>query len=768
MSDSERGRGDDPAQPRAAAALFALALLAVYHPLLLGRAMLYRDLTTWTVPARAMLRATFARGELPGWNPWESIGYPIPSDPLYATYYPLSLATLPLPTAWGTSVYFFLHVALGGCGLFALARRVGASPSAAAAGALAWSLSGVVSSEWSVGVRLVTMAWIPWVCATAWDLARAARLGRPLAPAALAMALVGGMTLLSGEVYVALMAAIPAAALAVVAARGVEGPVATVRQRVSRGVGAVLAAGIGALLLAAPMLLPVSRLLGTTARRAAMSRTDLELWSMHPLLLGDLLQPDGILHAWLLAGDAQIRALLSENVFYFSVYLGTTAVALAALAPARRAAAAWTALALTALGLLLALGGHTPLLAVFQGLARPFAHMRTPQKFLLLAHTPFALLVALGAERALRGASLRRLALPLLALGAALLAVRTTFSPRVGALYTLGALGALLRLGLVALAVLAARRWGPRAAIALPLVVALDLGWNAWRIFHWVDPSAFEAEPRLAARVRALATTSGRGAAPARLWRSDRVDQGVPGVFVDDSAVATRARLRAKTNLGTGITVLPGYDVGVPPDADRLAESGRIAAVRLLSVDLALLRASAAPQGLRLVAEVGPGLRLFAVESPLPRAYVAHAAVRDAPPPRRTHLLAEPIVTGQTITLPEHQLGALPSDAPRPPSPCVITSWQEGDVTLRCEAATRGVAVLVEQWSPGWSATVDGRPAAVLRANRIMLGVPVDAGAHTVRLRFETPGQRAGLALGALGLLGCAVVAGWLARRRRG
>lgn len=770
MTEPDPGREDETRRERVGAvAVLVAALLAVYHPLLRGRAMLYRDLSMWTTPARALVREALARGELPGWNPWESLGFPIPADPLFATFYPPALLTLPLPLSWGTSVYMFLHVAIGAAGLWALARRAGASASACAAGALAWGLAGVIDSEWSCGVRMLTAAWFPWACAAAWDLAQAARQGRSVARPALATAVVGAMMVLTGEVYVTLMAAIPMLGSAVAGAWSVTDASVSGRRALGRSLPALAAAGVVALLLSAPAWLPAARLIGTTARGGAMSQGNLDVWSLHPLLLGDLLLPRGLLGAWVFTQDPSLRALLGENVFYLSLYAGVTAWGLALLAFRRRGGAvAWSALAVAAVGLLLALGRYTPLITALRALVPPFAHMRTPQKFILVAHTPFALLVALGADRALRGASRRPIALVVLALGAAVLFVRAGVSPRVGVMYSLSAVGALLRLGALALALLALRRWGRRAALALPAVLALDVGLNAWMIFGWVDPRAFEAQPPLAGVIRRDAHTHDRGAAPPRLWRSERVESVLGDVFIADVATPLRQRLRAKTNVGTGVAVLPGYDAAVNSNVSRLEDSGRIAAVRLLSADFALLRAATPPPGLTFVHPPAPGLFLYAIDAPLPRAFVAHAAALDAAPPRLSHLLTEPVLTGQVVTLQAAELDALAAREPAPRSPCAITRWAAGDVTLRCEAAARGVAVLVEQWSPGWSATVDGRGAQVLRANRMMLGVPVDAGVHTVRLRFETPGQRASLALGALGLVACAGALAWIRRARRG
>jgi hypothetical protein len=74
--------------------------------------------------------------------------------------------------------------------------------------------------------------------------------------------------------------------------------------------------------------------------------------------------------------------------------------------------------------------------------------------------------------------------------------------------------------------------------------------------------------------------------------------------------------------------------------------------------------------------------------------------------------------------------------------------------------------VLNDLLTPGWTATVDGRPAEILPANYLARGVWVEAGQHRVVFRYATPGLALGLALG----IGAALaVAGWgaLTRRRR-
>ncbi|MCE5239430.1 YfhO family protein [bacterium] len=63
------------------------------------------------------------------------------------------------------------------------------------------------------------------------------------------------------------------------------------------------------------------------------------------------------------------------------------------------------------------------------------------------------------------------------------------------------------------------------------------------------------------------------------------------------------------------------------------------------------------------------------------------------------------------------------------------------------------VLVVSQAWYPGWRASVDGKPAPLLRANYAFCAVPVPAGQHHVRLVFAPPLWRLGLLLALAGLI---------------
>jgi uncharacterized membrane protein YfhO len=61
--------------------------------------------------------------------------------------------------------------------------------------------------------------------------------------------------------------------------------------------------------------------------------------------------------------------------------------------------------------------------------------------------------------------------------------------------------------------------------------------------------------------------------------------------------------------------------------------------------------------------------------------------------------------------------------------------------------------VLLDEWTQGWSATVDGVAAPIERADVVFRAVAISAGSHRVELRYRTPGLRSGALLALFGWL---------------
>jgi hypothetical protein len=77
-----------------------------------------------------------------------------------------------------------------------------------------------------------------------------------------------------------------------------------------------------------------------------------------------------------------------------------------------------------------------------------------------------------------------------------------------------------------------------------------------------------------------------------------------------------------------------------------------------------------------------------------------------------------------------------------------------------------GFVILADVNYPGWTLTIDGKPAPILKANRTMRGAAVGAGRHRLVYRYEPRSLRLGASLSAAGLAGLLFASWWAARQR--
>ena len=127
-----------------------------------------------------------------------------------------------------------------------------------------------------------------------------------------------------------------------------------------------------------------------------------------------------------------------------------------------------------------------------------------------------------------------------------------------------------------------------------------------------------------------------------------------------------------------------------------------------------------------------------------------------APPVRDPRRLAW-VETDRPETLARFLSGAAPDPAE------AVTVTRDGPQRVELTAALRspGLVVLADQYYPGWSLAVDGRPAEILRTNRAMRGAVVPAGRHHLVFRYAPRSFRLGLAVSLAGLVGLASLALW-------
>jgi hypothetical protein len=84
-----------------------------------------------------------------------------------------------------------------------------------------------------------------------------------------------------------------------------------------------------------------------------------------------------------------------------------------------------------------------------------------------------------------------------------------------------------------------------------------------------------------------------------------------------------------------------------------------------------------------------------------------------------------------------------------------ILRYDSTIIDLDASFACGGMLVVADAWFPGWTATVDGSRAEILRADRMIRGVMVGGGTHRVVMRYRPGNLYLGILLAALGLLLC-------------
>lgn len=334
--------------------LAALPVLAFGVPALLGHPVWPGDDLTQNFPLRVLAGRQIRGGQLPLFDPYLWSGSPLLASWNAAAAYPLTwlFALLPATAAW--TLNLIVTWAVAGLGMFAFLRALRLAPLASLLGALSFTFAGAMTAQVAHLGLVAGMSWVPVQLLAVLRLSGAATAaGRLRWTGVLAGAF--GLTILAGEpraiddagVIVAVYAAWQSARLG------------------RRWLPAASAAAAGLLLgacLGAVQWLPGLSAVASS-QRGAGSLALFESGSLYPrwlllMLVPDLLGGSGSLGQPVFFGSYN----LAEVTGYVGVFPLVAAAALACrlrLRPRLPDWAVWHLLA--AAGVLLALGGRTPL-----------------------------------------------------------------------------------------------------------------------------------------------------------------------------------------------------------------------------------------------------------------------------------------------------------------------------------------------------------------------------------------------------------------------
>ncbi len=793
--------GDVPPAPRREIvrplAFLLPAVLWLYREAALrGQAFFDRDLHVLWYNQVLAFKRSLAAGAWPVWDPDMAFGFPLWANPNNQVLYPPTWLNLAMPPWTYYTLFVVGHSLFSGLGAYLLGRRLDVSRTGSLLAAAVWISCGPFVSLVSLWNHLAGAAWLPWGM-----LAADRALASPGRARLAWLSIVLAMPILAGSPEVAVMVWCLAGLQALRVMAGIPAGA-----RLGRLLPLAAAAAL-ALALSAGQWLPTLAYLRGTARwnLAAAVRS---YWSIHPLLMLQTLFPVPVGDLPLLPS---VRAALTESrePFLRSLYLGLPALVLAAggwLAPRRGHVRFF--LAVGAVSAVVALGDFTPVFHFLAAAVPPLRTMRFPAKFMIPVALSASFLAGLGLD-AWRSPSRDRRRVALAAVTAAavllpsvLLAAAARLRPDVlGHIFLAAPPGGTSWAELLRPA---ARAMGLSAAAGMA-VLALSLAGGRRPVL--LLPAAL-----LAGAEMFLFSDSLNATAPTRLftYRPPVLEaifrQQGRRIFVYDYLTAPDLSRRHLGREHPYLVLMRGNDPPwiqalsfreylLPPVADAWGIRGSFDADgyglqtrplvelrrRMRSLEgtpayTRLLRLGGVTHVVALHRKGFEGLAgpkvfrgrfsdpilLFSVPDPLPEVYAVGRS-RLAGKDVAAALTSPGFDPGREIVV---EKGPVAEASPDFRGFVGVTDRRPDAVVLEADLSEAGYVVLLDAYGEGWRATVDGRPAEILRANAVFMAVPAGPGRHDIRLIYRPSGLAAGLLLSAAALAALPVLCLW--RRRPG
>jgi hypothetical protein len=713
-------------------------------------ALFYFDITEINYPYRAFFAAELKAGRFSRWCPGLYCGLPLYSESQAGYLHPLKYLFYPWMETWKAfNLDTVCSIWLTGLGSYLwLRRHVG--PTAALSGAAVFGLSGFTWAHFVHTSMINALASVPFVI---WGLEYSWSSGRwrgvVLGACALAFQTFAGhlQDVILTVGLVGLYGLYRAAT-----ERGAAGRL--------RAIGMALALGGLGILLSAVQWVPSKELLDRSPRAAGLSWADLTYASWHPELLPTLVIRE--------AYGTRARHTDWMNGFYpyheMDTYLGLIAIVLAVVgAGGRPGRDRWVTFWVLLVGLsaLFMLGRFTFLFDYANKI--PIARSsREPVRFHLWAAFAVSALVAVGVERLGRseGVSLRAglivagwlvlLSIPIFLTVYAPVWLGASRSNSARNVLQFRWLGHELLIALGRTVFLSAGAWWvartatrtadpPRRArwvALLPLLIIADLVGSHWRDVPTIDPRYWTEPPETALRLKA--------------------DPGLVRIIGQADKAANEPGYASETINFFGVR--DQLDWSLAPVWNILGSRGETPIIGRRYLDFT---DNAAPEAGRFdimsvthVLPARPRGLIQRNQSAFPRVRLAGRPIYAKDQGEAAGWIVELSSSDQLRdhVIVEDPTCPLAADAEVTGSARIAREIPER-LVVETEAAAPSYLVVSDSFDPGWTATVDGRPATIHPAYCAFRAVFLPAGKHEVIFEYSPAGFRLGLGISLFGIV---------------
>ena len=653
------------------------------------------DTITYTTPNHAVSHEAMREFRLPGWNPYIFGGGPHIANPQVAFFYPLKWPFAMLAsTHQAVELMIVLHLVIlaVGCVVF-LGGALKLKRPAPLVGAVVFCGSGVVMAK-SAGhfEQIVTIVWAPWVLAAV-----------EVASSRLVRSRWRGLALISFAGIPAVLAGHQQPAYYIFVLAGAWGVARAIQHRDIRAALVVVGGFFGALAASAVQILPTLELVSRTVRSGGLEISDL---TARAYLLEPRLTPKVILGHPFAAniGDA-------TGGVEVSAFVGAAALGLAALGCAWGLATRsfrWPTAVLSAGaigGLFLAAGPRTSVYRFLFDYLPGMNLLRVPSRWVLVTDICLAALAAFGVHAAFSGP------IPLRKTAAAALLLAGVGA---AALHPLEEINLLAWWFFAGAATFTAaiwfgkKKWALAGALLVFLPVAELSILSQHSIMRQIPhiPASFDAETQVSEFLEKN---------PGRVFQLGGDLFGQPEYLL--------STMRPNANAQLGVSSIDGYD-------------GGSALTRRWINAMSDLSGGPFEQDLTLRSQVR-----FPLDPELFARYGVRWALIDA------NVFDPRTVAPNWGIAAGAEVGFIALENPSYQGDAFLLGGDSidldriagGELSFRSDSSDKSVAVIAEQWDPGWRATVDGEAVDVVPVDDFFLGVPLEAGEHSVHLTYHVP-----------------------------
>ena len=717
-----------------------------------AQTLYFNDITELHVPIRSFFGQAWADGRFPLWAPDIYLGFPLFAEGQAGPLYPPNwvLFTL-LPAWWAVGLSFVLHCSLAAAGTGLFLRRFVGRP-AAFAGGIAFSLTGHLAMHHAHLNLVQAVAWLPWGL---WAVERLFALGRLRDFVVLAG--IGGTMAMCGHPQSTVQGLSTIGLWGVVRALGGTSREPGDKPRMIAAVSLALLLACGLWMV---HVLPILELASGSVRAAgnsleAQMSAHESIQSLASAVVPSAIGTTGNGTLWLYPGNS-----LRQGP---DLFLGAAAVFLGLLAVLVRRDR-WT-LALAAFCLLMTLVAMGPLTVGVPSMYRlPFLRgLRFPNR--LDAEISFfaATLAAAGLDAVLSGRTRVRhvviasVAVVVATMSILLVTYQRGIPPTNPLAIELVRDSTIAGLALVAaiLGVLLARRFRTAGIAMVVAAVAVPVADFGVRQVPSTDPTYWD-QPATVTAIRDAECPEPPCGMQAYLGRV--VFRNAPRPYLESGWLRNDLPAAPIDGLKFSLPMvfgLPAVD-GILP----LMQSAFLDVYKDLHDkprrSLAALggRWTVTPNASAIHADsvsvlADAPVMVFEDPTALPRAFAVHQVEVVSSQAKA----GARVVTGRQLRMKAILESMPPIPLSKPPfedsSKVDIDVYEDERVVIDARMAADGLVMLLDSYSSGWTATVDGTPTPILRANSVFRAVPVPEGRHEVEFRYGPAAVYLGGALSA-------------------